>query len=110
MALGIAPVIDEKLDYAGTTPFGIFDLTGDNNYPAGGYAVNAALFGLRLLAGLIELANNTAGIGVYLSYNNQTGKIQFLQCPGTAAGPGVEIGGGTNVSAFVYRCAIVGLR
>lgn len=73
-----------------------FDITGDNSYPAGGYAITGATLGLRNLLGIEFIAGNTAGIATAPYYNSQTGKVMF------------EVGGAdetatTDVSTFKYR-------
>jgi len=107
MAATISKVNDEGLDYAGSTPIGQFKFTGDAAYPAGGYAVTAAQFGLRILSGIIELANNTAAAGFVLSYNSQTGKVQVLESAGSAAAL-TEVSG--DISTLSWTILVVGAR
>jgi hypothetical protein len=74
----------------------MFDLTGDSSYPAGGYAVTAAVLGLRTLLGIDFVAGNTAGIGASPYWNSQTGKVMFQLS-------GADLTATTNVSTWTYR-------
>lgn len=78
MALTITKFGDQSVDYTSVTPEGLFTLTGDASYPAGGYAVLGTTFGFRLIAGIQPIGNNTAGFGLDPYYNTVTAKIQIL--------------------------------
>ena len=88
MALTVTKFFDQGLDYAGATPFGLFTVVGDSSYPAGGYAVTGLTFGLRLLAGVLQMGSNTTAFGADLYYNSTTGKIQvFVNTAGQSGAP-----------------------
>ena len=95
MAATIARVVGTE-NLVGKLRAVMFDLTGDNSYPAGGYPVTAAMLGLRSLLAMDFIAGNTAGIGSSPYWNSQTGKVQFQLS-------GADLTPATNVSTWTYR-------
>jgi hypothetical protein len=59
-------------------------LTGDSAYPAGGYAVTGAQFGLRSIEGILQIGANSTGYSVI--YNTATAKLQFYSNGSEASG------------------------
>lgn len=109
MSLTLAAVGDNKLDIYGATPTAMFDITFDNSYPAAGYAVVAANFGLsRPIAGIVFIAVNTAGFVRQYQYNNQTAKIMVLMTVGAAGTAAyVDVTPATDLSASKVRALIL---
>jgi hypothetical protein len=116
MALTITKLGDNGLDYAGLTPYGLFTLTGDSSYPAGGYAVaspaspysvtgvpDAFGFGLHI-AGIAQLATNNVATSLSLAYNLTTGKLQILG-PGDASGTFLTLGTSSGTSTLSVATA-----
>lgn len=110
MALTIAKVADEAPDYWGATPIGFFDITFDNSYPAGGYAVTAKQFGLRILSGMIAVGGNTAGAVNSYYYNSQTGKLMVLEAGAGAPVAFADTTAATDLSTFTQRFLVFGQR
>jgi hypothetical protein len=81
----------------------LVDITCDNAYSAGGWAVAASDVGLTTLLALFP--NNISG-GMVFCYNAATGKLMAYKCAGSAA-IFVE-SGGTDSNALVIRCLAVG--
>lgn len=106
MSLTIAGVGDNKYDIYGSTPAGMFDITYDNSYPAAGYAVTQASFGLsRPIAGILFLAVNTAASVNQFYYNNQTAKIMVLMVGATTAAF-ADLTATTNIATWVTRVLV----
>lgn len=100
MALTIAKFGDQGFDAWGASDVGIFTLTGDSSYPAGGYAVTGASFGFRLLAGIEAIGNNTAGLGLEPYYNTQTAKIQVVSTAPGGTGLPLTLGTSSGTSTL----------
>jgi hypothetical protein len=105
MALTITKFFDQGFDAWGATDVGLFNVTGDTSYPAGGYAVTGTTFAFRLLGGLTQLANNTAAIGYELWYNNVTDKIQVVLNGADASGLQVTLGTASGTSTLSVATA-----
>lgn len=100
MALTIAKLGDNSLDYAGLTPFALLTLTGDSSYPAGGYPLTPALVGFgQHLAGVLQLAGNLASAGLDLFFNSVTGKLQILS-PASGVGSQLTLGASSGTSTL----------
>jgi hypothetical protein len=100
MALTITKFGDQGFDAWGATDVGLFNITGDTSYPAGGYAVTASNFGFRLLAGLDPIGNNTAGFGYAPFYNTTTSKLQVVATSTGTAGTPLTLGAATGTSTL----------
>ena len=100
MALTITKFGDQGFDAWGATDVGLFNITGDTSYPAGGYAVTPANFGFRLLAGLSQIANNTSAFGYELWYNTTTAKVQVLPNGADASGLPLTLGTASGTSTL----------
>jgi hypothetical protein len=100
MALTITKFFDQGFDAWGATDVGLFNITGDTSYPAGGYAVTAQQFSFRLLAGIDPIGNNTAAFGVSPLYNTTTQKIQLLGVAPGSAGLPLTLGTVTGTSTL----------
>lgn len=110
MSLTIAGVGDNKYDIYGATPTGVFTVTMDTSYPAGGYALTAAAFGLsRPIAGVLVIGVNTAALVSAYQYNAATGKLQVLSTTAGAAGtvPFQDEDAATNLSTFVLTVLVI---
>jgi len=92
MALTITKFFDQGFDAWGATDVGLFNITGDSSYPAGGYTLTGANFSFRLLAGLVNLANNSGAAGYDLFYNNITNKLQVVPASADASGLALTLG------------------
>ena len=85
-------------------------ITGDASYPVGGYAFTGPQFGLRGIAGMIQMGVNTAAFGYIPVWNTQTQSLQIMDPTagsGSGSRPGVEIAAGTNVSTFVFTVWVI---
>jgi hypothetical protein len=81
----------------------IKDVTADNAYPAGGYAVTPAQFGLSSIIAVVPCDTPD---GAHVVYNNATGKLLFY-VSGTAASKLSE-SGATTVNGSVARLLVIG--
>lgn len=106
MSVTVVAVGDNKRDVYGATEVAMFDVTFDNSYPAGGYAVVAKTFGLsRPIAGIAFIAVNTAGIVQMFYYNNQTGKIMVLMV-GASTAAFADLTPTTNIATMTVRALV----
>jgi hypothetical protein len=81
------------------------DLTLDNSYPTGGYAVTPALFGHR---NAITSIDTTATVGGYtLLYIPSTAKVKVFR-NGAINSPMAEVPNTTDLSAEVARLHVTG--
>lgn len=78
---------------------GVFDVTLDNSYPTGGYALTAGSFGLMLRVDSV-VPQNTGGRN--LEWDAANGKLKAYSAYAT------EYTAGTDLSAMVIRCRVVG--
>lgn len=85
MAATLARVAEGE-DVAGKTRMFTYDVTADNSYPAGGYAVSPSDVGLKFIIGVQQIAVNTAGLLYFVLYNQQTGKLVFITAGAEASG------------------------
>jgi hypothetical protein len=101
MALTITKLGDSGLDFAGLTPFGLFTITGDSSYPAGGYPLTPGLFGLDgiHLAGVLQLGASTSFQQFELAYQSTLGTLQ-VEGPGTPSGTFLTLGAATGTSTL----------
>lgn len=83
-----------------------FDITFDNSYPTGGYAVTGAMFGLRLLMGMDFIGGNAGAGALLCAFRTDTNKIQVFYptgggaaSPTTIAAPAIASGATTVTSA-----------
>jgi len=81
---------------------GIFDITCDNSYPAGGYVLTATSFGLKGL--YLGAPLNSPG-GFVFSFDTVAGKLWAYKVG--AAGPMVEVGA-TDINTKVVRVEVRG--
>ena len=87
MAVSVVGVGDNKRDVYGATEIGVFDMTLDNSYPAGGYVLTSQTFGVsRPLLAVEPMGGNTASVVWNYFWNTQTSKFQVLGASGGAAG------------------------
>jgi hypothetical protein len=75
------------------------DITGDSSYPAGGYVLTAAQFGLRNILSVDFIGGNLASLGAAPVWNPTTGKM-MLEAAAADLTPT------TNVSTFTYRALV----
>jgi hypothetical protein len=89
----------------------LITLTGDNSYPAGGYAISAQQVGLRSIVGVDPVGVNTAGIGIAFVWNTTTGKLQFIYPTqtGTSQNVGGDAPAGTNMTGITATFLVIGL-
>ena len=85
-----------------------FRLTGDANYPTGGYPILPASIGFATQIDYVDITNDGAGAPGAVAnaswfWNTSTQKMQVV-VPST----GAEIGNGTNVSTMTCDCAAEG--
>ncbi len=80
----------------------VFDITCDNSYPAGGYALTAASFGFK---GLYFGAPLNSPGGFVFSFDTVNGKLWAYKVG--AAGPMVEVGA-TDINNKVVRVEVKG--
>lgn len=81
----------------------IKDVVADNAYPAGGYPVTPAQFGLSSIIAIVPC--DTPG-GAHVVYNNSTGKLIFL-VSGTS-GSKLSESGATTVNGETARLLVIG--
>lgn len=105
MALTITKFFDQGFDAWGASDVGLFTVVGDTSYPTGGYAVTGTTFGFRLLAGLTQIANNTAAVGYELWYNSTTQKLQVLLNGSNASGLPLSLGTVSSASTLSVATA-----
>lgn len=111
MSLTIAFVGDNKLDYYGATPAVAADVTLDASYPAGGYVITGAQFGLRTVLGMLVLRVNTAAFVNQYFYNGQTGKLMVLGTSGGTVGTATYADSSvTNLATWQIRFLVLGQR
>jgi hypothetical protein len=101
MALTVAKLGDSGLDFAGLTPFGLFTLTGDTSYPAGGYPITPGTFGLDgiHLAGIIQIGASNSFEQFELAYQSTLGTLQVAG-PDAASGTNLTLGAVTGTSTL----------
>lgn len=110
MAATIAGAVSGE-DVWGRHRVRLITVTGDNSYPAGGYAISGQQVGIRSIAGMVQAGGNTAALGIIPFWNTTTGKLQFTYPTETATSP--NVGGdappGTNFSAVTFTMLVVAL-
>ncbi len=84
MALTIADVADSE-DVFGKHRTLVSDITGDASYPAGGYPVTAADFGIRRIYGMKFIGGNAASGALLPHFDTTNSKIMFLYPTGGGA-------------------------
>lgn len=78
-----------------------YTYTGNAAYTSGG---DVPATSLRNIAGVLDIGQNTASLGVSFFWNTQTGKMQLFQQT-TVAGPLVEFSG--NASTFSFTLLFI---
>jgi hypothetical protein len=89
----------------------IVDFTGDASYPAGGYAVTPAQFGLKRIVAIVDLGPQTAGAtGRLAEYDPVNAKVKLLlvNAPASTATPLAEVTAATNVTTVTRRLLALG--
>jgi hypothetical protein len=102
MALTRTRIKEAEDVLGGRTRCTLYDLTPDASYPAGGYSLEAASIGLKILRGMLPLGGNALGQNYKPTYDNVTKKFTVQ-----AGGGGIQVyvpGGGdikgsTNTSS-----------
>lgn len=111
-----AAIGDNKVDVYGATLTGVWSITfgGSDTYLTGGLALVAATFGLsRPIAGMIQIAINTAAIVANALWNSQTSKLQLQEVNvGLASTPAPfqELPNTTSIANFAYTFLIITQR
>lgn len=113
MALTVNKNIARGLNTMGYWVGTFFTVTGDNNYPAGGYAFAASLVKLGVIEHMPVIALYNGTNIIFAVYNNSTGKLQFFQSGaagggaatllitgGQAAGPALQITPDSNLGVL----------
>jgi hypothetical protein len=94
---------------AGDLAFRIVDVTLDNSYPTGGYALTPQLLGLGsngTIYAVLGDMSKTGGWDVGWDYTNS--KLQVFDGSGSASAAAHEIAAATNVSTVVARLLVFG--
>lgn len=84
--------------------FIVKDVTADNAYPAGGYPVTPAMFGLTTIVGIIPCPTPD---GAHVAFDPTTSKLKFLLTGSALSGKFAE-SGSSGVSGSVARLLILG--
>lgn len=82
----------------------IKDVTADNAYPAGGYTVTPAQFGLTKIIAIVPC--DTPG-GAHVVYNTATGKLMFFVTGSSLSGKLAE-SASTTVNGETARLLVIG--
>lgn len=86
----------------------VTQVTLDNSYPTGGYALTGQQLGLPSgLTDWIDSSDSPNG-GYVLAYNLGTGKLQVFQGAAAVSLPGAEVPAATNLAAVTTTVVCTG--
>lgn len=80
------------------------DITGDNSYPTGGYAITPGQFGMSKIVAVVVPNSN----GYAVTYVRSTGKLIVRATGGSSGAAFVEIANATDLSALTFFAIIFG--
>jgi hypothetical protein len=114
MAITVASVSGLKDEKVGNLRFCTRDITFDNSYPTGGYAVTKAQAGMNAAVRSVLTdagAKNAAGTSaVPVRYDYTNNKLQAYRYDGASAGKAFleEVANAVDLSTFTVRVTFVG--
>lgn len=100
MAIAISVKKQSKL---GTLHANIADITLDNAYPTGGYAISPAVIGMDS----IDVMVISASVGYLFDYDHVNGKLKVFVTGALNAALN-QVANGTNLSTVSLRVAVIG--
>jgi hypothetical protein len=90
----------------------VVDITFDSSYPTGGEALSVSSLdaGISNILAVIPQPSRGNSYGYILSFNPEKYKLVVLETNSDYAGDTslTEVGNGTDLSAAVFRCCIIG--
>lgn len=101
-----------RRDTLGSLEYRVVDITLDNSYPTGGWAVSAQAVGFGLNGQILGEIGGAIKDGYMLQYDQVNNKIKVFQGDNANAGaaPGVELANASAVmNGKVVRMAFIGL-
>jgi hypothetical protein len=105
MAITITKVKRPQAQILGNVKMVFTDLTLDNAYPTGGYAISAGAFGARDIFGVSIIGGN-AGAGTYnFAWNESANKLMAFKAGGATAAF-AETANNTDLSAIILRVVV----
>jgi len=110
LAATIANVSGGSENVLGRLRVKMVTITGDANYPTGGYAITAAQLGLRGILGMVLFGGVSAAAGFTPFWNTTTGKLMIMDpTAASGPGPGSELPLNTNASTYTWTFLVFSL-
>ena len=106
MALTFTDVKRINIQKSGGIRFAVIDITFDNSYATGGWAVTPANLGMSVIYGMIALGPQVAAAGSLITYDPVNGKL--LAFKSTAAGSLFGEIAAADLNTRVCRFYVVG--